>query len=102
MSEQPRLHHLLDRLRRGVLLEAEAEALAELVGEMEQQLKDQAATDQVASRASRVITAMGADIRVARAERDRYRKAWQSARIRVADARTEVARLTAGQCTHTP
>ncbi|MFF5643003.1 hypothetical protein [[Kitasatospora] papulosa] len=93
--EQDRLHHLLDRLRRGVILPAEAEQLAGHVGELEQQLKDQAATDQVASRASQVITAMGADIRVARAERDRYWTAWQSARIRVTDARAEVTRLIA-------
>lgn len=35
MTEQPRLQHLLDRLRRGVLLEAEGEQLVGLVGDME-------------------------------------------------------------------
>ncbi|MFF2731821.1 hypothetical protein ACFVS9_28420 [Streptomyces sp. NPDC058008] len=36
MTTQPdRLHHLLDRARRGVLLPAEAEQLAALVGEVE-------------------------------------------------------------------
>ncbi|MFJ3083094.1 hypothetical protein ACIPJG_25525 [Streptomyces halstedii] len=36
MTAQPeRLHHLLDRARRGVLLPAEAEQLAGLVGELE-------------------------------------------------------------------
>ncbi|WP_330449696.1 hypothetical protein [Streptomyces anulatus] len=36
MTTQPqRLHHLLDRARRGVILPAEGEALAGLVGELE-------------------------------------------------------------------
>ncbi|MEU0354921.1 hypothetical protein [Streptomyces cyaneofuscatus] len=39
MTTQPeRLHHLLDRARRGVLLPAEGEALATLVGEIEADL----------------------------------------------------------------
>ena len=39
---QPRLHHLLDRMLRGVLLEAEREQLAALVTELEQHLADAA------------------------------------------------------------
>lgn len=35
MTTQPRIHHLLDRLLRGVLLPAEAEQLAGLVRELE-------------------------------------------------------------------
>jgi len=71
MTEQPRLHHLLDRLRRGVLLEAEAGQLAGLVTELEAentQLRDWLA-------------------------RCRHKP-------RVAELEAEVARLTAGQCTH--
>ncbi|WP_432008686.1 hypothetical protein [Streptomyces bacillaris] len=120
MTTQPdRVHHLLDRLLRGVLLPAEAEQLAGLVRELERQVEDQ-----VANRAAQAITAMGTDVREARTERDRYRLAWQSARQRAeaygegimrlcddrdtwkgwleqeqahsAGLRTEVARLTAG------
>lgn len=41
MTTQPeRLHHLLDRARRGVILPAEGEALAELVGAREERLND--------------------------------------------------------------
>ncbi|MEU3976865.1 hypothetical protein [Streptomyces bacillaris] len=93
MTTQPqrdeRLHHLLDRLLRGVLLPEEAEQLAGLVRELERQVEDQATADQVANRAAQAITAMGTDVREARTERDRYRLAWQSAR-----QRAEVARLT--------
>ena len=67
-----RLHHLLDRLRRGVILEAEAEQLARLVGELE---------------------AENATLRDGLA-RCRHKP-------RVAELEAEVARLTAGQCTHT-
>ena len=35
MTEQSHLHHLLDRMRRGVLLPTERDQLAELVGELE-------------------------------------------------------------------
>ncbi|MFD5137482.1 hypothetical protein ACFWMX_14770 [Streptomyces sp. NPDC058378] len=35
MTEQPRLHHLLDRMRHGALLPEEAEQLAGMVGELE-------------------------------------------------------------------
>ena len=35
MTEQSRLHHLLDRMRRGALLPAEAEQLATFVAELE-------------------------------------------------------------------
>ncbi|MFI7890930.1 hypothetical protein ACIFUY_06655 [Streptomyces sp. CACIS-1.16CA] len=39
MTTQPqRLHHLLDRARRGVILPAEGEQLAEMVGQMEADL----------------------------------------------------------------
>ncbi|MGW9249730.1 hypothetical protein [Streptomyces badius] len=40
MTTQPeRLHHLLDRARRGVILPAEGEALAELVAELEARIE---------------------------------------------------------------
>ncbi|MFE9461669.1 hypothetical protein [Streptomyces californicus] len=45
MTTQPqRLHHLLDRARRGVILPAEGEQLAEMVGELEQQVDAARAT----------------------------------------------------------
>ncbi|MFE7485525.1 hypothetical protein [Streptomyces sp. NPDC057552] len=45
MTTQPeRLHHLLDRARRGVILPAEGEALAVLVGELEQRVDTARAT----------------------------------------------------------
>ncbi|MFH9236079.1 hypothetical protein [Streptomyces globisporus] len=41
MTTQPeRIHHLLDRARRGVILPAEGEALAQLVGAREERLND--------------------------------------------------------------
>ena len=38
MTEQSHLHHLLDRMRRGVLLPAEREQLAGIVGELERRI----------------------------------------------------------------
>ncbi|MEV5619438.1 hypothetical protein [Streptomyces bacillaris] len=88
MTTQPgRVHHLLDRLLRGVLLPEEAEQLAGAVRELERQVEDQATADQVANRAAMAITAMGTDVREARTERDRYRLAWQSARTRAKRAK---------------
>jgi hypothetical protein len=72
MTEQPRLHHLLDRLRHGVLLEAEREQLVGLVGELK---------------------AENAKLRDGLA-RCRHKP-------RVTELEAEVTRLTAGQCTHT-
>ncbi|WP_399553859.1 hypothetical protein OG473_39355 (plasmid) [Streptomyces anulatus] len=40
MTTQPRIHHLLDRLLRGVLLPGEEEQLATLVRAQEQRLED--------------------------------------------------------------
>ncbi|MFF3300945.1 hypothetical protein [Streptomyces sp. NPDC002908] len=91
MSEQPRLHHLLDRLRRGVLLEAEAEALAGLVGDVEAAI-EQAELD-AEQQARHFKTICG--------ERESYRQAWKREQKRRATAEAEVTRLTAGQCTHT-
>lgn len=91
MSEQPRLHHLLDRLRRGVLLEAEAEQLARLVGELETAI-EQAELD-AEQQARHFKTVCG--------ERESYRQAWKYEQKRRATAEAEVARLAAGQCTHT-
>lgn len=42
----------------------------------------EAHTNEVAERAAVVVASMGADVRVARTERDRYRTAWTSARQR--------------------
>ncbi|MFJ5973557.1 hypothetical protein [Streptomyces sp. NPDC093060] len=49
---------------------------------MTDQPLDEVDADTVANRAAQVITSMGAEIRALRAERDRYRGAWQSARFR--------------------
>jgi hypothetical protein len=58
------------------------DALLDAYRRLTTELADQADADTIADRATQVITAMGADIRAARAERDRYRAAWQSARFR--------------------
>lgn len=76
MTEQSRLHHLLGRMRRGALLPEEREQLAGLVGELEKSAANLRVMYDVASnRESDLID-----------ERD--------------GLLTEVARLTAGQCTH--
>lgn len=59
-----------------------AKALAGEVRRLRAALVDQADADTVAARAAQAISDMGADLRAARAERDRYRAAWQSARFR--------------------
>ncbi|MGH8965764.1 MAG: hypothetical protein ACRDXB_10620, partial [Actinomycetes bacterium] len=81
------LHHLADRARRGVLLPDEGALLADGVAALVERLEDQATADEVAERSAQAISAMGADIRSARAERDRYRLAWKSARARVKQAK---------------
>lgn len=74
MSDTQRLHHLLDRMLRGVLLPAEREQLAGLVGELEAHAgrRDRTATHRLAVLGKR------------------------REQIRALEA--EVTRLTAGQC----
>ena len=59
MTEQFRLHHLLDRLRRGVLLEAEAEQLANAVAMLLARLADQDGAADIAVRAIRLMNEAG-------------------------------------------
>ncbi|MGQ4351963.1 hypothetical protein [Streptomyces drozdowiczii] len=106
MTDRDQLHHLANRARRGVLLPEEGALLADAITALEQQLTDQASSDDVARRAAQAIAGMGADIRAIRAERDRYRNAWKSARHRAAPTPGTVTitqarhqHLVAGQCT---
>jgi hypothetical protein len=98
-----RLHHLLDRLRRGVLLEAEADQLAGLVAELETEnatLRDGLAhcrhKPRITELEQQLDDATG-ELAEARDHNDRTCEAVQERD----QLRTEVARLTAGQCTHT-
>ncbi|MFD5875669.1 hypothetical protein [Streptomyces sp. NPDC060322] len=100
MSEQPRLHHLLDRLRRGVLLEAEAEALAVLVGEL---AADIARYEEAVGELNEANTTLQRDAANLQSElntqrwyaEDRLRTV-RLQRQRAETAEAEVARLTAG------
>ncbi|MFZ4264484.1 hypothetical protein [Streptomyces arboris] len=77
MTTQPEpVHHLLDRLLRGVILPAEGEQLAALVQELEQRADD-------AERMARTLAPQVEQLTSTYVELE-----------------TEVARLTAGQCTH--
>ncbi|WP_326700228.1 hypothetical protein OG909_24845 [Streptomyces sp. NBC_01754] len=89
MTTQPdRLRHLLDRARRGVLLPAEGEQLAELVGELEAAIEQAELDAEQQARHFRTICG----------ERESYRQAWKYEQKRRATAEAEVVRLTAGQC----
>lgn len=70
-------HGPLSPMRPCQLHQAEAETVAAVV-----QPHLDAEVDAVANRGAAAITAMGVDVRATRAERDRYRAAWQSARFR--------------------
>ncbi|WP_435285194.1 hypothetical protein [Streptomyces bacillaris] len=88
MTTQPdRVHHLLDRLLRGVLLPEEAEQLAGAVRILQARVNDQDGAASVTVSAIRLMNQAGA-------QRDR-------AEACVRELEAEVARLTAGQCTHT-
>ena len=92
MTEQSRLHHLLDRMRRGALLPAEAEQLATFVAELE------AERDTYQADCQKWAGAVATSEKVRRlhaADADRYEA---QLRTRVTELETEVARLTAGQC----
>ncbi|MFC8282913.1 hypothetical protein [Streptomyces cyaneofuscatus] len=85
LGTQPeRLQHLLDRLLRGVILPAEAEQLASLVRELEAHLNTEAGVARGNLRVARDAMA-----------------ATNAAEARIRALAAEVARLTAGQCTHT-
>ncbi|WP_405391089.1 hypothetical protein OG596_26475 [Streptomyces sp. NBC_01102] len=112
MTEQPRLHHLLDRARRGVILPAEGEQLAVLVGEMEaenDQLRDALAHCRHKPRVTELEAAIeqaeldaeqqARHFKTLSGERESYRQAWKDEQKHRATAEAEVARLTAGQCT---
>jgi hypothetical protein len=59
--------------------DADRDAMCLLLAEVERLAAE---VDAVAARGAAAVTAMGADVRAARGERDRYRLAWQSARHR--------------------
>ncbi|MDX5526160.1 hypothetical protein PV677_36435 [Streptomyces sp. DE06-01C] len=85
MTTQPeRLHHLLDRLLRGVLLPEEAEQLAGAVRILQARVDDQDEAASVAVSAVRLMNEAGA-------QRDR-------AEARARELKADNARLTAGQC----
>ncbi|MFJ8923897.1 hypothetical protein ACIREK_31020 [Streptomyces sp. NPDC102415] len=60
MTEQPRLHHLLDRMRRGVLLPEEADQLATAVTMLLARVADQDGAAGVAVSAVRLMNEAGA------------------------------------------
>lgn len=103
MTEQQRLHHLLDRMRRGVLLPAEGEALAELVAKLE--------TDHAGllKATASLITSIGyarhtlADNILGQVRAPDDVSLEQITVAVIAEYRADqstIRRLTAGQCTH--
>ncbi|MEU1122152.1 hypothetical protein ABZ371_00830 [Streptomyces sp. NPDC005899] len=81
---EARLNHLLDRARRGVLLPAEGEALAGMVGELEAKVTEYEHTinwHTTCTSCARILDSAYAET------------------VRAETAEAEVARLTAGQCT---
>ncbi|MET9055236.1 hypothetical protein ABZW50_29225 [Streptomyces bacillaris] len=83
MTTQPdRIHHLLDRLLRGVILPAEAEQLAGAVRLLQARVNDQDGAASVAVSAVRLMNEAGA-------HRDR-------AEARVRELEAQVARFTPG------
>lgn len=86
VTTQPdRLHHLLDRARRGVILPAEGEALAGLVAELEATI-EQADLD-AEQQARHFHTICG--------ERESYRQAWKQEQKHRATAEARVRELEA-------
>ncbi|NEE44694.1 hypothetical protein G3M55_08745, partial [Streptomyces sp. SID8455] len=81
-TQPERLHHLLDRLLRGVILPEEGEQLAGAVRILQARINDQDGAASVAVSAIRLMNQAGA-------QRDR-------AEARVRDLEAEVRRLTAG------
>ncbi|MEV1097470.1 hypothetical protein AB0I87_18610 [Streptomyces sp. NPDC049952] len=110
MTTQPepdRLHHLLDRLRRGVLLEAEAAQLATAVTMLLARLADQDGAADIAVRAIRLMNEAGVQRDAAEARVRELEAADHIANLilgvrdeHVAALEQRVAELTAGQCTH--
>ncbi|MFJ9890860.1 hypothetical protein ACIQRW_34120 [Streptomyces sp. NPDC091287] len=102
MTTQPeRLHHLLDRARRGVILPAEGEQLAQLVGELEQRLAD---WKQAAGAGMTLVDNLRAEIHALAlgapliCSDDRHKTQVLSQAIRIRELEADNARLTAGQC----
>lgn len=107
MTTQPDpVHHLLDRLLRGVILPAEAEQLARLVRELEARLTTEAGVARGNLRVARDFmqadTEAKARIRELEAENSTLRD-WLAHcphKPRIAELEQRVTELTAGQCTH--
>ncbi|MCX4809040.1 hypothetical protein OG601_47095 [Streptomyces sp. NBC_01239] len=72
-----------------ILTGTDVPALLAEVRRLRAELADQADADTVAARATQVISNMGAGVRTANAERNRYRNAWNNARARAVDARAD-------------
>lgn len=84
-AANPRNHHISHHYHWGcAVCRGEVDTLAAAVLAVVRPLLDaaQAELDAVAGRATAAITGMGADVRQARGERDRFRSAWLSARQR--------------------
>ncbi|WP_329047079.1 hypothetical protein [Streptomyces sp. NBC_01422] len=97
MTDEQRLTHLLDRARRGVILPAEGEQLAGLVGELEARI---ATLEHVAAGNKRYVQLIVPDLEKAaarvtelEAEVARYRTAWKSARFRASAYSEGIMRL---------
>ncbi|MCX4606799.1 hypothetical protein OG402_40960 [Streptomyces anulatus] len=103
MTTQPqRLHHLLDRARRGVILPAEGEALVPLVEKLAADVEFyEAATSRMRDRAEvATVRADRAEARVRELEAENARYEEVVGELNEANTRLQRdnARLTAGQC----
>ncbi|MFC9036827.1 hypothetical protein [[Kitasatospora] papulosa] len=83
MTDDDRLRHLLDRARRGVILPAEGEALAVLVGEREAAIEQAELDAEQQARHFRTICG----------ERESYRQAWKYEQKHRATAEARVREL---------
>ncbi|MGC5534275.1 hypothetical protein [Streptomyces sp. SR-10] len=104
MTAQPeRLHHLLDRARRGVILPAEGEALAQLVSELERRAdtSDAVAKGNLQHVKQLIPAVQQAEARARELEADnaRYEEVVGELNEANTSLQRDVARLTAGQCT---
>lgn len=106
-TQRERLHHLLDRLLRGVLLPEEAEQLATGVRILQARVNDQDGAASVAVSAIQLMNEAGAQrdraearVRELEAENNTLRDGLAHCphKPRITELEAEVARLTAGQC----